>query len=825
MSDITDAELLKLKDSVRLKAGDHHLNFMSYTWTNRSKPFVIGYHTQQICACIDYAIEKFRQGKSTYWVITVPFRHGKAIRIDTPIFTSTGWKSHGELKPGDLVFGDDGFTHRVIANTGVYEWDTVKITFNHGEEIICAREHLWKVTQFIDNRKGRAKIKVGSEYIKRIVETQNIGLPIKKRGNRPPFIEITRPLQLPEQKLPIDPYTLGIWLGDGEEKGARVIKHTDDVKHIYKKILPHYPDSIIENISGKENCKMIRIQGMLKHLNETNLTNNKHIPENYLLASEPQRWALVQGLMDTDGYADKRGLCEFSQVSKTIAEDFLSLIRSLGIRATIGEYDAKLYGRIVGKKYRVCFTPKKDMPVFTLPRKLERIENKTMQDGIEKDRFYIKSIEPNGKALVNCIQVEGGIYLVGRELIPTHNSEIISRKLPAHFLGLFPDRNVILCGHTTALTEGFSKTSRNLIRTKAFRELFPHVEVDPRSSSGAHWRIKNREGECFSSGLLGSLSGQGYHLGILDDFCRNRADAESPTMREKMWDAFTNDFMTRGAEVSITIVLATPWHVDDIIGRIKQSQDTDLEFPRFNFLKFPAISDRYPEGILFPQMFDKKWYSQRRAILGEYGFQSLMQLDPKRRGGNILNTDCIVRHQSVSEYPKNLQWYRIWDLAHTAKQRKKQNPDFTSGTLLAFQIQENMIHMYIKDVVRMRENAPERDAKIRLIAKQDGPYTKIGVGDSVDAKDAIATLRKVLKSKRIVYSVPENRDKVVRVTPLEPIFQAGNVHVPMNAPWHKDWIEEVEAFPFGSHDDQVDNLSCGYALWDSQGVTDSLYVM
>jgi predicted phage terminase large subunit-like protein len=93
----------------------------------------------------------------------------------------------------------------------------------------------------------------------------------------------------------------------------------------------------------------------------------------------------------------------------------------------------------------------------------------------------------------------------------------------------------------------------------------------------------------------------------------------------------------------------------------------------------------------------------------------------------------------------------------------------------------------------------------------------------MDSKDAIATMRAILKSKRMVYSVPENKDKVVRATPLEPIFQAGNVHVPANVPWLKDWLEEIEAFPLGTHDDQIDNLSAGYALWDSQGNTDALY--
>jgi predicted phage terminase large subunit-like protein len=402
-------------------------------------------------------------------------------------------------------------------------------------------------------------------------------------------------------------------------------------------------------------------------------------------------------------------------------------------------------------------------------------------------------------------------------------SEIISRKLPAHFLGLFPDNKVILCGHTSELTEGFSKTARNLIKNKTYRELFPNVHLDHGSTSGAHWKIKDHEGECFSSGLLGSLSGQGYHLGLLDDYCRNRADAESSTMREKMWDAFTNDFMTRGAEVSITIVLATPWHVDDIIGRIKLRQKDDPEFPKFHFLKFPALSDRYKTGTLFPERFNKKWYTQRRAVLGEYGFNSLMQLEPKKRGGNMLNTECIIRHKSVSEYPKNLRWYRVWDLAHTEKQRAKSDPDWTSGTLLAFQTVENMIHLWIKDVVRMRENAPKRDAKIRTLAKLDTAYTKIGVGGSVDSKDAISTMRAVLESKRMVYSVPENKDKVIRATPLEPIFQAGNVHVPAAAPWLKDWLEEVEAFPLGTHDDQVDNLSAGFALWEKQGDNAALY--
>lgn len=402
-------------------------------------------------------------------------------------------------------------------------------------------------------------------------------------------------------------------------------------------------------------------------------------------------------------------------------------------------------------------------------------------------------------------------------------SEIISRKLPAHFLGLFPDGKVILCGHTQALTEGFSKISKNLVSSAPYKLLFPGIRVDPESSSGAHWKIKDHEGECFSSGLLGSLSGQGYHLGLLDDYCRNRADAESETLREKMWNAFTNDFMTRRAPVSITIVLATPWHVDDIIGRIKKRMKEDPEFPRFKCLTFPAMSDRYPQGVLFPERFGKKWYTQQKAVLGDYGFQSLMQLEPVKRGGNMLNTECIQRHASSSEFPKGLRWMRIWDLAHTAKERAKADPDWTSGTLLAFSVEEGVPHLWIRNVDRMRKNAPERDAEIRYVTAIDGPYVRIGIGNSSDAKDAITTMRSILNGKRVVLAVNENKDKVVRATPLEPIFKAGNVHVVQGEPWLDDWIAEMSAFPFGAHDDQVDNLSAGYAIWNSQGDEDELY--
>jgi predicted phage terminase large subunit-like protein len=394
-------------------------------------------------------------------------------------------------------------------------------------------------------------------------------------------------------------------------------------------------------------------------------------------------------------------------------------------------------------------------------------------------------------------------------------SEIISRKLPAHYLGLFPEGKVLLAGHTAELTVGFSKESRQIIGTSQYRRLFPDVSVNPNDSAAGHWRIFDHQGECFACGLGGSMAGQGYTLGLLDDYCRNRLDAESATIRQRMWDSFTNDFMTRRAPVSITAVVATPWHIDDIIGRIKKRITSDNTFPHFEIISIPAFSEDYKDGILFPERFNKEWYNEQRSTLGEYGTASLMQLNPVARGGNMFKVENIVRHKSLSEYPTNIQYWRVWDLAHTAKERVKDDPDYTSGTLLGYRRKPGQLkswELWIKDVRRERLAAPQRDKMIQDLTNADGPYVKVGIEDTMDSKDSFLMLQDILRGQRHVVSARGRGDKVVRATPLEPIFEAGNVHVLDNAPWLNPWVDEIAAFPSGKHDDQVDNLSAGYLL-------------
>lgn len=412
-------------------------------------------------------------------------------------------------------------------------------------------------------------------------------------------------------------------------------------------------------------------------------------------------------------------------------------------------------------------------------------------------------------------------------------SDIVSRFLPPHFLAENPDKDVMVVGYASSLAEGFSRFSRNLMKSREFKSLYPNVNVTGGVQS---WGIEGHVGVMTASGLTSGITGKGYTLGICDDYLSDRASAESPVIRNSLWEHFTNDFLTRRSPNSITIVLATQWHVDDIIGRIEQKIDPNNEnydpnFPPFKVVSFPARDGEVDIGVkdfekygdkkyhiehikydyLFKERYSPEWYEQQFASLGSYASAGLLQCSPTTRGGNLINVSKIKLHTDLSEFP-NTKYYRIWDLAHTAKQTQKADPDWTSGTLLTYRKRDDGLwELWIKDVARIRANAPERDNFIRMVAEKDGGNVTIAVENSVESKDSLNTMQYILQGRRIVRPIQCKGDKVARMGFVEPIFDAGNVHI-YNSSFTLDWLKEIKEFPNGKHDDQVDNLSAGYEL-------------
>lgn len=422
-------------------------------------------------------------------IITAAEGSGKALDCDTPIPTPDGWTTMGEIQVGSTVFDEAGHPTPVVAATPVMTGrPCYQVTFSDGESIVADESHLWVTVSYQGRQRGRWDPKVST--------TAEIARTLTARGGfvKNHLVEVCGPLDCPEQDLPIDPYTLGCWLGDGEARGARVTCHTKDVKIIDEIVKAGYTahrtpatpygwyishDAAIRTAikqgtvymqdghSARSAASLVgvtkdrmtlyakvrgapmggraktsaassvrdappRISTFVGQLRDLGVLENKHIPRQYLRSSSQQRLALLQGLMDTDGYVSgnggghKRGFgaarCELTTTLKCLADDVYELLVSLGIKATAIESPAKLNGRVVGTKWRIAFQTA--LPVFRLSRKLSR------QTPLRTHRArvrYIVAVDPVASRPVRCIQVgaQSGCYLAGRGMVPTHNSTLL----------------------------------------------------------------------------------------------------------------------------------------------------------------------------------------------------------------------------------------------------------------------------------------------------------------------------------------------------------------------------------------------------------------
>lgn len=427
-------------------------------------------------------------------------------------------------------------------------------------------------------------------------------------------------------------------------------------------------------------------------------------------------------------------------------------------------------------------------------------------------------------------------------------SDIVSRYLPPRFVGLYPDREVMAVSYNASKAMTFSRFGKRIILSSKYHEIFPRITIAGDKNAAGDWEIcydgEKTGGKVYASGLQSGLTGSGYHLGILDDYCAGRKEAESIAYRDNMWDCFTNDFLTRRAPVSITILLATQWHEDDIHGRIQKQNEIDGQrynpnFPKFEEISFPATvsGSEYendeewinnwsfgPDGqkkeYLFEERYSKKWYLGMYAGLAPYAASAMMDCDPIPREGGVLAYDKIKEHDDIREFPlKDLNFIRVWDYAHSRKTIKNKNPDWTAGTLLAFKkigyneaVSLPVCELWIKDFAQTRETAIKRDNFIVSVIAKDGAGIRQVVETSLDSLDGYYYLRDRLQNIKKVDSLNVGKvNKLARCEPLVPIFELGDVHI-LRADWNKVWYDSVKRFDGTgkSHDEAIDNMTAGY---------------
>ncbi len=236
-----------------------------------------------------------------------------------------------------------------------------------------------------------------------------------KLGRANHAIPVCYPLELPERDLPLDPYVLGVWLGDGTTANGDITTADPEITEAI--VAAGFP---VRNVCRKPNNRAATIahHGLRFVLKEMGLIGNKVVPHVFLWASKEQRLSLLQGLLDTDGGIGD-GSAEFTSTLQCLAKSVAHLARSLGHKATVREGIAKLNGRVIGPKWTVKFAAK--MQVFRLRRKAERLIIATRRT--TKFRYIVKAerIDP---IEMKCLRVSSpdSLFLAGEHLIPTHNS-------------------------------------------------------------------------------------------------------------------------------------------------------------------------------------------------------------------------------------------------------------------------------------------------------------------------------------------------------------------------------------------------------------------
>lgn len=345
---------------------------------------------------------------------------GKALDVNTLIPTVDGFKKISELKIGDKVFDENGKVCNVIEKSPVfYDHDCYKITFDNGEaQVIADADHKWCV-QEVKHREKNVKgvIKTTSEIAKDYMLV----------NNRAKYsIPVTNSLQLEDIELPLSPYILGLWLGDGSSYHNVFTTNDPELLESFKK--EGYGVSEAKNYGNKKAFHYGITDGLYVTLKELGvLDGKKHIPNAFLRASYKQRIDLIQGLMDTDGYCDKQGNCSFTNKRKEVVNGLAELLRSIGIKANVKSIYKKATNSVdtTKKEYWVTtFTT--NIPMFRLERKLVR---QNSEPRITTKRFYIRKVEKIETLPTQCISVdsESHLFLCTENFIPTHNSETAKR--------------------------------------------------------------------------------------------------------------------------------------------------------------------------------------------------------------------------------------------------------------------------------------------------------------------------------------------------------------------------------------------------------------
>lgn len=380
---------------------------------------------------------------------------------------------------------------------------------------------------------------------------------------------------------------------------------------------------------------------------------------------------------------------------------------------------------------------------------------------------------------------------------PRHGkSELVSKYFPACLMRNHPDRRVILCSYEAEFAAHWGEQAK--LVWEASGETFGASSL--LRSWRSNWWITPEGGYMATAGVLGGITGKGMDVGIIDDPVKNAAEAYSETYRENVWNWYLSTFATRLEPGGAIILMMTRWHHDDLAGRLLRNQPGEWEV-----IRFPAIAEgpdalgRNEGEALWPERYDLKTLGAIRDSSVRW-WNAMYQQTPLEAEGAVANREWF---NVVDRLPSGeAEFVRSWDLAATVSGKA----DWLVGTKMA----KIGGRFYVVDVARSRTAPADVLPRITTIASQDGKgvYITVEQEGGGSGKIVSAHIASQLAGYRVEFVRPTG-DKVFRAIPFLDQAKAGNVFI-LRGDWNDAYLSELDTFPNGEHDDQVDTSAYAF---------------
>lgn len=829
-----------LRDLDRSDCEDSLYTFLEYAWRFIDpSPFVPGWPLEAIADHLQAVVD----GDIKRLVINIPPRMGKQLADDTPVLTTSGWKKHGDLKIDDWVFSPNGNPVRVKAVSEKSQ-SNVRVEFFDGSIFYCHENHEWTLYNRSNRRWETVETRTFLEPRRGRWGKTGKTMKLSSSGGRALHqLPLVQPLEFPEATLPIDPYVLGVWLGDGSTGKACVTHSPHDREHIDCIVNLGYASSAVwAHKSTGVLTTSFAYSPMKENLEKAGVLKAKHIPEAYLFASVSQRMQLLAGLIDTDGHVDKQSRCHFSNTNKALIDGVVQLVRSMGWRASISETAPRISSSgVKGQKtcWTVSFQPTETIPTILPRKKITRIA--------PRRAVGLKSVTYNPcNKTGRCIEVdaEDGLYLAGTSLTPTHNSSICSIAFPAwiwaqkHISSTSgPGVPLLHASYALSLAMRDSVKCRRLIESPWYQSLWGDrfSLVGDQNTKG---RFQNdKKGERLITAVDARVTGEGGNIIVVDDpNAANEALSEASIYACTEWWDGTMSTRLNDSKTGAFVVIQQRLGESDLTGHILET-DTGWTHlclpmkyePERSFVSSIGWEDprTEPGELLWPDRFDAQQVVELEKRLGPWKAAGQLMQRPEPQGGGVIKREWWEPWPDAAYPPMDFVIAAL-DTAYTVKTEN----DFSAITVWGI-FSGDVIAQTTKQIARDGDvsDSPAREytqqhARVMLmhawqerlelhdlvvkVAKtcKDMKVDKLLVEDKAAGHSVAQELRRLFGYENFAVQLfnPGAFDKLARLYSVQHLFAEGMVYSPDRS-WSDQVITQCATFPKAKHDDLTDTVS------------------